>query len=116
MSTVRRPASCRRSSRSCRAASRWWCHEAERDGPCRGAALAKRHDARGGDATAAAATSFRRFVVLRAVHGNRVESLLAALLGALPPADPFAPTTIVVGSHLVSRWLTRELAMARGIA
>ncbi|HUS27230.1 MAG TPA: exodeoxyribonuclease V subunit gamma, partial [Kofleriaceae bacterium] len=54
--------------------------------------------------------------MLRAVHGNRVESLLDALLGALPPADPFAPTTIVVGSHLVSRWLTRELAIARGIA
>src|SRR5438034_747500 len=54
--------------------------------------------------------------MLRAVHGNRVESLLDALLGALPPADPFAPTTIVVGSHLVSRWLTREIAIARGIA
>ncbi|HSD90890.1 MAG TPA: exodeoxyribonuclease V subunit gamma [Kofleriaceae bacterium] len=55
-------------------------------------------------------------MALRAVHGNRVESLLGALLEALPAADPFAPTTIVVGSHLVSRWLTRELAMARGIA
>ena len=32
--------------------------------------------------------------MLRAVHGNRVESLLEALLGALPPADPFAPATI----------------------
>lgn len=53
---------------------------------------------------------------LRAVHGNRVESLLGALLEALPPADPFCPTTIVVGSHLVSRWLTRELSIARGIA
>lgn len=52
----------------------------------------------------------------RAVHGNRVELLLGALMEALPPTDPFAPTTIVVGSHLVSRWLTRELAMARGIA
>jgi exodeoxyribonuclease V gamma subunit len=52
----------------------------------------------------------------RAVHGNRVELLLGALMEALPPADPFAPTTIVVGSHLVSRWLTRELAIARGIA
>lgn len=52
----------------------------------------------------------------RAVHGNRVELLLGALQEALPPADPFAPTTIVVGSHLVSRWLTRELAIARGIA
>lgn len=54
--------------------------------------------------------------MLRAVHGNRVENLLAALFEALPPADPFAPSTIVVGSHLVQRWLTRELAFARGIA
>ena len=30
--------------------------------------------------------------------------------------DPFAPATIVVGSHLVARWLTREIALARGIA
>src|SRR5690606_31824253 len=42
--------------------------------------------------------------------------LLAALLEALPPADPFAPSTIVVGSHLVSRWLMREIAFARGLA
>jgi exodeoxyribonuclease V gamma subunit len=55
-------------------------------------------------------------VALRAVHGNRVEALLDALLGALPAADPFAPSTIVVGSHLVSRWLTREIALRRGIA
>lgn len=54
--------------------------------------------------------------MLRAVHGNRAESLLGALLEALPPADPFAPTTIVVGSHLVARWLSREIAFARGIA
>lgn len=54
--------------------------------------------------------------MLRAVHGNRAESLLDALLQALPEADPFAPTTIVVGSHLVSRWLSREIALARGIA
>ena len=54
--------------------------------------------------------------MLRAVHGNRAEALLGALLEALPPADPFAPTTIVVGSHLVARWLTREIAFARGIA
>jgi exodeoxyribonuclease V gamma subunit len=54
--------------------------------------------------------------MLRAVHGNRAESLLDALLQALPEADPFAPTTIVVGSHLVSRWLSREIAIARGIA
>ncbi|MFN0246898.1 MAG: exodeoxyribonuclease V subunit gamma [Kofleriaceae bacterium] len=54
--------------------------------------------------------------MLRAVHSNRVESLLAALFDALPPADPFAPSTVVVGSHLVQRWLTRELAFARGIA
>lgn len=45
-----------------------------------------------------------------------MESLLAALFDALPPADPFAPATVVVGSHLVQRWLTRELAFARGIA
>ena len=54
--------------------------------------------------------------MLRAVHGNRTEALLGALLEALPPADPFAPTTIVVGSHLVARWLSREIALARGIA
>jgi exodeoxyribonuclease V gamma subunit len=54
-------------------------------------------------------------VALRAVHGNRVESLLDALLEALPPADPFAPLTIVVGSDLVSRWLKREIALRRGI-
>ena len=54
--------------------------------------------------------------MFRAVHGNRVESLLAALIESLPPADPFAPQTIIVGSHLVSRWLVRELAVARGIA
>ena len=55
-------------------------------------------------------------MALRVVHGNRVEGLLDALLDALPPADPFAPSTIVVGSHLVSRWLTREIALRRGIA
>lgn len=54
--------------------------------------------------------------MLRAVHSNRAEALLAALLEALPPADPFAPSTIVVGGHLVKRWLMRELAFARGIA
>jgi len=54
--------------------------------------------------------------MLRAVHGNRVERLLAALLAALPPADPFAPSTIVVGSQLIARWLVREIALARGIA
>jgi exodeoxyribonuclease V gamma subunit len=53
--------------------------------------------------------------MLRAVHSNRVESLLSALLDALPPADPFAPSTIIVGSHLIARWLTREIALARGI-
>nr|HEX4313722.1 exodeoxyribonuclease V subunit gamma [Kofleriaceae bacterium] len=50
------------------------------------------------------------------MHGNRVESLLDALLAALPAVDPFAPATIVVGSRLVGRWLTREIAIARGIA
>ena len=54
--------------------------------------------------------------MLRAVHSNRVERLLAALLDALPPADPFAPSTIVVGSQLIARWLVREIALARGIA
>ena len=53
--------------------------------------------------------------MLRAVHSNRVESLLQALLDALPAADPFAPSTIIVGSHLIARWLTREIALARGI-
>lgn len=54
--------------------------------------------------------------MLRAVHSNRAEALFAALLEALPPADPFAPQTIVVGGHLTQRWLMRELALARGIA
>jgi exodeoxyribonuclease V gamma subunit len=54
--------------------------------------------------------------MLRAVHSNRVEELRAALLEALPPADPFAPTKIVVGSDLVGRWLVREIALLRGIA
>ena len=54
--------------------------------------------------------------MLRAVHSNRVESLASALLDALPPADPFAPSTIVVGSQLIARWLVREIALARGIA
>src|SRR5262245_57916709 len=55
-------------------------------------------------------------MALRAVHGNRVEALLGALLEALPAADPFAPSTIVVGRRLVARWLTREIALVRGIA
>src|SRR5688500_12067697 len=55
-------------------------------------------------------------MALRAVHANRVEALLDALLDALPPANPFAPSTIVVGSHFVSRWLTRAIALRRGIA
>ena len=54
--------------------------------------------------------------MLRAIHSNRVERLAAALLEALPPADPFAPSTIVVGSQLIARWLVREIALARGIA
>lgn len=54
--------------------------------------------------------------MLRAVHGNRGEALLEALLGALPPSDPFAPTTIVTGSHLVARWLKQQIALRRGIA
>ncbi|MBA3461959.1 MAG: exodeoxyribonuclease V subunit gamma, partial [Deltaproteobacteria bacterium] len=54
--------------------------------------------------------------MLRVVHSDRAEELFGALLEALPPADPFAPATIVVGGHLVRRWLMRELAFARGIA
>jgi len=54
--------------------------------------------------------------MLRAVHSNRVESLLSALLEVLPAADPFAPSTIVVGSQLIARWLQREIALLRGIA
>ncbi|MDQ3337115.1 MAG: exodeoxyribonuclease V subunit gamma [Myxococcota bacterium] len=54
--------------------------------------------------------------MLRAVHSNRVEELFSALDEALPPADPFATSTIIVGSKLVARWLTRELAVSRGIA
>jgi exodeoxyribonuclease V gamma subunit len=54
--------------------------------------------------------------MLRAVRSNRAEALLGALAGALPAADPFAPVPIVVGGHLVARWLQKELAFARGIA
>ena len=54
--------------------------------------------------------------MLRAVHGNRVEALLEAMLTALPPADPFTPSTIVIGGHLAGRWLQREIALSRGIA
>ncbi|HUJ58789.1 MAG TPA: exodeoxyribonuclease V subunit gamma [Kofleriaceae bacterium] len=54
--------------------------------------------------------------MLRVVRSNRSEALLAAVIEALPAPDPFAPSTIVVGSHLVARWLGRELAFARGIA
>jgi exodeoxyribonuclease V gamma subunit len=54
--------------------------------------------------------------MLKVVHGNRVEALLDGLLAALPPLDPFAPATIVVGSRLVQRWLVREIAVARGLA
>ncbi|HEY3802284.1 MAG TPA: exodeoxyribonuclease V subunit gamma [Kofleriaceae bacterium] len=55
-------------------------------------------------------------MALRVVHGDRAEGLFAALAASLPPADPFAPATIVTGSHLVARWLRRELAQHRGIA
>lgn len=55
-------------------------------------------------------------MALRVVHGNRAQALLGALIDALPASDPFTPTTIVVGSHLVSRWLVHELAITRGIA
>src|SRR5436190_19590226 len=54
--------------------------------------------------------------MLRAVHANRVENLFSALDEALPRPNPFAPATCIVGSKLVARWLTRELAIARGIA
>jgi len=54
--------------------------------------------------------------MLRVVHGNRVEDLLATLLEALPAPDPFDPQLIVVGSKLIARWLGRELAFQRGIA
>jgi exodeoxyribonuclease V gamma subunit len=54
--------------------------------------------------------------MLHVVRGNRAEALLDALIDALPALDPFDPVTIVVGSHLVSRWLQLALARARGIA
>lgn len=54
--------------------------------------------------------------MLRVVHSDRAEALLGALLEALPPANPFAPATIVVGGHLVKRWMLREIAFTRGIA
>ncbi|HEX2690545.1 MAG TPA: exodeoxyribonuclease V subunit gamma [Kofleriaceae bacterium] len=50
------------------------------------------------------------------MHSNRIESLLSALLEVLPAPDPFAPSTIVVGSQLIARWLSREIAVLRGIA
>jgi exodeoxyribonuclease V gamma subunit len=55
-------------------------------------------------------------MALRAVHGNSADALLDALIAALPPADPFEPTTIVIGSHVIARWLRRELALRRGVA
>src|SRR5262245_56488808 len=94
MSTASARADCRRDSSSCPVHCGWWCQERRRR------QLERRQEPDG----------------LRAVHGTRVESLLGALLDVLPPADPFAPTTIVVGSHLVSRWLVREIATSRGIA
>lgn len=54
--------------------------------------------------------------MLRVVHGNRAEVLLDAMLAAIPPLDPFEPTPIVAGSHLIARWVTREIAFSRGIA
>lgn len=54
-------------------------------------------------------------MTLRAVHSNRTEALFRALVAALAPPDPFAPQTIVVGSHVMARWLTREIALARGV-
>ena len=54
--------------------------------------------------------------MLRAVRGHRAEGLFDALDRALPPLDPFAPSTIVAGSHLVARWLRRELALSRGVS
>src|SRR6185503_18051728 len=89
-STVNAPGACPRGSSYCRARCR--CS-------CRG------HDASAGSA-----------LMLRAVRSNRAEALVAALAAALPAADPFAPVPIVVGGHLIARWLTRELARARGIA
>jgi len=58
----------------------------------------------------------RDLIMLRAVHSNRIERLLSALLEVLPAADPFVPSTIIVGSHLIARWLSREIALERGIA
>jgi exodeoxyribonuclease V gamma subunit len=54
--------------------------------------------------------------MLRVVHGNRFEELAGALIEALPAADPFAPTTIVVSRGLVGTWLTYRIALDRGIA
>src|SRR5688572_29887101 len=79
-------------------------------GPAAGPLRAARRCAVGGRA------GRQELIMLRAVHSNRVEALLAALLEALPSADPFAPAKIVVGSDLVARWLVREIALARGIA
>ncbi len=55
-------------------------------------------------------------MTLRAVHGNSADALTDALIASLPPADPFEPTTIVIGSHVIARWLRRELALRRGVA
>src|SRR5689334_20644550 len=54
--------------------------------------------------------------MLRVVHGNRFEQLADALIQALPVADPFAPSTVVVSRGLVGAWLTYRIADARGIA
>ena len=52
------------------------------------------------------------------VHrSNRTEVLVEALaeLVAVPPADPFAPETIVVQGGGMARWLGLELAARRGV-
>src|SRR5688500_16043697 len=54
--------------------------------------------------------------MLRVVHGNRFEQLADALIAALPAADPFAPTPVVVSRGLVGTWLTYRLADGGGIA
>src|SRR5436853_2224772 len=54
--------------------------------------------------------------MLRVVHGNRFEQLADALIAALPAADPFAPSTVVVSRGLVGAWPTYRIADVRAIA
>ena len=53
--------------------------------------------------------------MLHVVHGNHFETLVDQLIERLPTADPFSPTTIVVGNPLVGTWISHRYARLRGI-